>query len=110
MTKLLLDEHIDPELGDYLSQLGHEIRHALNKDRGKQDIEHFQSAQENKEVIVTRDDDFLSIAKENNHQGLIFLTSYADTSKLGKQVEKVLELYGPEELQNTVIYLPEPEI
>lgn len=104
--KIVLDEHIDPELGEYLAEEGHEAFHTLKYGRGQTDREHLESAKQKDAVIVTRDDDFLSIASKKQHPGIIFLTSYASISKLGEQIAHNLEGYSREDLRNSVLYLP----
>ncbi|MFB6147339.1 MAG: DUF5615 family PIN-like protein [Candidatus Nanohaloarchaea archaeon] len=37
--KLLLDEHVDPELGAYLENHGHEVEHVLEDRLGDEDRE-----------------------------------------------------------------------
>lgn len=104
--KFLLDEHVDPELGAYLENHGHEVEHVLEDRRGDDDRELLEHARNQGSMVVTRDDDFLRQAGRKEHPGIVFLTRHAPVRHLGAGIDRKMEELD-DEIRNSVLFLPE---
>lgn len=75
--------------------------------RGENDKELIKYARENNRTILTKDADFLREDKKGtSHTGIIFISEELRVGELIREVKKISLLYGREELQDTVVFLP----
>lgn len=76
-VRFLIDHHIDPTVADGLSARGHNVTTAWAEDLEEAaDRTILAHAQNQKRVVITNDDDFLSLVKKESieHAGIIFIT------------------------------------
>ncbi|MBI2583237.1 MAG: DUF5615 family PIN-like protein [Candidatus Aenigmarchaeota archaeon] len=105
-TKFLADEHIFLSSVEHLKVLGVDIRSVQEADlRAKSDREVLQAAASDGRVLVTNDSDFLNIAEEIQHAGIIFLTRPMNTGELIREIHKISLIYSAEDLKNGIIYM-----
>lgn len=102
----LLDEHIPSSVAEELEGRGVDVKTVYDAELdGAPDTEILEFAEQHKRVIVTQDSDFLKFDKEK-HPGIVFLTEPTGIGDLTKELAKVLENFEPEDLENSVVYIP----
>jgi len=106
--RFLADEHIDLPAIKSLRARGTDIISLKEANlRGFPDDEILLFANKENRVIVTRDKDFLRLASSGTrHKGIIFLTKSLDTSNLIRELEKITILYKPQDVENSIFYIP----
>ncbi|MBI2659625.1 DUF5615 family PIN-like protein [Candidatus Woesearchaeota archaeon] len=104
--KFLADENIDLPAVKALKRLGVDIVSIHDVEmRGYEDKEVLNYGEENERAVITQDSDLLRLhSKGAEHAGIIFLTEPLDTSRLIKEIQKIIMLF--DNLENTVIYIP----
>lgn len=104
--KFYLDEHIDPDLAEILSERGHKVLEVRNSSTGISDMSHLKTASREQAVIITMDDDFLKLVEEQeNHHSVIKVNQCYRVNRLADMTEESTENLKPEEMKNTVIYI-----
>jgi len=108
MIVLQCDEHISKALIRSLKAKGVPIFTSDDeKLRGMSDKELFQFCQKKSRVLFTNDTDFFSIGKENDHQGIIFLTNQqAPIRDVIKRILFFLYSVSEEQWKNGIFYVP----
>ena len=73
--RILLDENVDNRLKEFLEEnLEFEVRTTFdNSLTGTKDKHIMEYCLENETVVMTHDDDFLSLASSNSHPSIIYL-------------------------------------
>lgn len=105
--KFYLDEHIDPVVGELLEDKGHSVTRTTENELGLSDREHVQRALRDKSVLVTMDDDFLSLADSvDSFPGVFFITGYYKPKKIAESIDSSVEDLTVEQMKNSVIYIP----
>ncbi len=107
--RFYLDENVHrfKALATGLRRLGIDVQTVL--DAGKRcadDDEQFQYAQETTRVLFTNDADFLSMASNQSHVGLVFCPRRKlSMGQVIQRLELIWELLDPEDMHNNVEYL-----
>ncbi len=106
--RFLSDENIEFSITVALKRLGIDIvaiDETGNKGAGDKEILAF--ARENRRVVITRDSDFLKLhSKGAEHAGIIFIPDFLPIGVIVKEIERVSLLFNPEDIQNSVIFVP----
>jgi predicted nuclease of predicted toxin-antitoxin system len=109
----LLDEHLPKALAIGLRLRGIEVSMAYAEGvDGFSDVELLHYATNHNMVLISQDDDLLVIAADLQTQGIAFsgvIYSHQRQLSVGELVrdlELVANTLEPEEIQNTVLYLP----
>ncbi|MFB6159530.1 MAG: DUF5615 family PIN-like protein [Candidatus Nanohalobium sp.] len=104
-VSFLLDEHLPSSVAEELEGRGVDVKtvYDVNLD-GTPDSEILEFAEDDR-VIVTQDSDFLELDEEQ-HSGIVFLTEPVGIGDLTKELARVLENFEPEDLENSVVYIP----
>lgn len=104
--KFYLDEHIDPDLAEILSEKGYKVLEVRNRSTGESDMSHLKTASREQAIIITMDDDFLKLVeKKEDHPGIIKVNKYYRPKRLADMIEESTENLKPEEMKNAVIYI-----
>jgi len=75
--------------------------------RGQSDEQILVYAKEDGRVVVTSDEDFLTLnAKDVEHAGIAFLTKCLGIAALKEEIEKVSLIFESEHLKNRVVFIP----
>lgn len=105
--KFFSDEHIDLPAVKSLQERGIDIVSVQELGlRGRPDEELIKLASKQRRCIITRDKDFLRLAKSTDHKGIFFLTRQLDTGDIIREVEKLILLYNEKDMENSVIFIP----
>ncbi len=106
--KFLADEHIELSVVNGIKSLGVDIESIdLLGKKGLDDRNILNFANENSEVVITRDSDFLRLHNKGmDHMGIIFIPTNLSIGEIIKEVEKISVLFDPADLQNTIIFIP----
>lgn len=101
----LLDEHIPSSVARELKANDVNVKtvYEIGLD-GRPDSEILIYAKENELVIVTQDSDFLKLDDEN--LGIVFLTEPLEIGDLMRQLTGIIEKFNPEEMKNSIFYIP----
>lgn len=105
--KFLADEHIDLDAVISLQKRGVAIV-SINQTnlRGKSDSEIIEYAKKFQMAIVTRDKDFLGLAKSIPHNGIVYLTKQLNAGAIVRELEKISLIYRNEDIVGQVVYMP----
>lgn len=101
--RLLLDEHVDPEVITRLRNRGHDVEHvdfvpALGK--GATDSELAAYSNETGRTIVTYDDDFIREVDQNQYRAVLFFENDSVSAReLTDIVHAMSEQYPYDEVQ-----------
>jgi predicted nuclease of predicted toxin-antitoxin system len=102
-----LDEHVDPAIATALRRAGIDV--TTTNDAGlrtKDDEVHLNFARSEGRVIVTRDQDFLRVARRvADHPGVAFYTSNQSLREIIEALILVYEVMLPEEMVGQIEYL-----
>ena len=101
MLKFYTDENVHVSVAKALKERGVDIITA--RDAGmlhKNDEAQLAFAEKQKRVLVTHDQDFLSL--KANHYGIMFFTKQISVGQYVEEIELVHLDYSPEDLKNTV--------
>ena len=106
-TRFLADEHVDIPAVTALKARGVDIISVEDANlRGCPDKDILALANKDQRVVVTRDKDFLRLARTERHCGIIFLTRSLNVGDLIREIEKIIVIYKPKDLENAVFYIP----
>jgi predicted nuclease of predicted toxin-antitoxin system len=103
--KFLLDEHLNPAVASGLENRGYEATTILGQElTSLEDRKILEYAFNNEFVIVTNDDDFLSLIDDVEHEGIVFVTNQElrVSNIISEIAEKVSQV---EDMENTVLYV-----
>ena len=103
--KFLLDEHVNPAVASGLENRGHEATTILGQElTSLEDRKVLKYAFNNQFVIVTNDDDFLSLIDDVQHEGIVFVTNQEMrvSNIISEIAEKVSQV---EDMENTVLFV-----
>jgi len=104
-VSFLLDEHLPSSVAEELEGRGVDVKTVYDVELdGTPDSEILEFAERDNRVIVTQDSDFLELDEE--HSGIVFLTEPVGIGDLTRELARVLENFEPEDLENSVIYIP----
>lgn len=102
----LLDEHLPSSVAEELEGRGVDVKTVYDVSLdGTPDSGILEFAEQDNRVIVTQDSDFLEL-NEEQHSGIVFLTEPVGIGDLTRELARVLENFEPEDLENSVIYIP----
>ncbi|MBI4020529.1 MAG: DUF5615 family PIN-like protein [Candidatus Aenigmarchaeota archaeon] len=105
--RFLADEHIDLPAFQKLKLRGVDIISVIETNlRSSPDREILEFANKNGRAVITMDKDFIVLSSSVPHKGIIFLTRRLDTGDIIREVEKLLLVYKPHEIANSVVYAP----
>ena len=81
-----LDEHVDPAIANALRRAGVDVTTTIEAGlRTQNDEAHLHFARSEGRVIITRDQDFLRLARSAlEHSGIVFYTANQSIEKLSK--------------------------
>jgi predicted nuclease of predicted toxin-antitoxin system len=105
--RIYVDESVNVTVAEGLKRRG--INAFSAKDLGKlgiTDEEQLETAVQNKAAIFTHDADFLRIAAETNHWGIIYVHQQKiSVGECIKKLKVLAETTRPEEIRNKIIFL-----
>lgn len=101
------DEHVDPAIATALRRVGINVTTTIQVGlRAKSDDAHFQFAQNERRVVVTRDQDFLRVAsKVSGHCGIVFFTASQSMREIIEGLILIHEAMTPQEMLGHIEYL-----
>lgn len=104
----LLDEHIPTSLAEDLLNKSASVETVYDCGlEGSSDSKILNYANENAEVIVTKDSDFLKMdSRGREHSGIVFVTAHLEVGDLNSELQKLLGQFESSDLDNAVIYIP----
>lgn len=106
--KLLADENVRRTVVTILKNLDVDVVHILGIGRrGMPDEELIKYARKEERVIVTHDKDFLVLAGEQEHTGIIFITKLLSAKREAKEIVTVIDFYKAKEMKNVIVYIPQ---
>lgn len=102
-----LDEHVDPAIAAALQRAGIDVTTTIQAGlRTKDDEAHLRFARGESRVIVTRDQDFLRLAKGPlDHAGIVFYTANQSIREIIEGLILIYEVMMPGEMIGRVDYL-----
>jgi predicted nuclease of predicted toxin-antitoxin system len=102
-----LDEHVDPAIAAALRRAGIDVTTTIQAGLRTQDDEsHLRFARDERRVIVTRDQDFLRLAKGAlDHSGIVFYTANQSIRETIEGLILIYEVMLPDEMAGRVEYL-----
>jgi len=100
--KILLDENVDNRIKDFLESKGFDVETTYEKDLDESnDKELLETALENREVILTHDDDFLGLVdRKKLHPTILFLPQRIRFREMKRRLETLEDFNA----KNQVIY------
>jgi len=103
------DENVWMPVAEGLRRRGWEVPTAVEEGTlGYTDREHLRYARENDWLILTFDDDFLSLVEsdyEGEHSGVVYISQHGkDVGDLVRRVDSALERGNTEDTSDEVIY------
>jgi predicted nuclease of predicted toxin-antitoxin system len=102
-----LDEHVDPAIATALRRAGIDVTTTNEAGlRTKDDEAHLQFGRAEGRVIVTRDQDFLRMAKGTaDHPGVVFYTANQSLREIIEGLILIYEVLLPGEMMERIEYL-----
>ena len=101
-----LDEHVDPAVAFALRRAGIDVTTTIEAGlRTKNDQAHLQFAKQEGRIIVTRDQDFLRLARSTDHSGIVFFTANQSMREIIEGLVLIYEVMRPEEMAGNLEYL-----
>jgi|SRR5438067_4817933 len=102
-----LDEHVDPAIATALRRAGIDVTTTIEAGlRTGDDSAHIHFARAESRVIVTRDQDFLRVARDvSDHCGIIFYTTNQSMREIIEGLILIYEVLRPDEMAGSVEYL-----
>ena len=102
-----LDEHVDPAIATALRRAGIDVTTTIEAGlRTKEDEAHLQFARTERRVIVTRDQDFLRIARGTvDHPGVVFYTASQSIREIIEGLILIYEVLLASEMVGQIEYL-----
>jgi len=102
-----LDEHVDPAIAIALRRAGIDVTTTIEAGlRTKDDQAHLLFARGKGRVIVTRDQDFLSLAAATkNHPGIVFYTADQSMREIIEGLILIYEVMLPDEMAGWIEYI-----
>jgi len=102
-----LDEHVDPAIATALRRAGINVTTTIEAGlRTKDDEAHLLFAGTEKRVIVTRDQDFLRVAKDApDHSGIVFYSANHSMREIIEGLILIYEVMLPEQMARHVEYI-----
>ncbi|HVS80201.1 MAG TPA: DUF5615 family PIN-like protein [Pyrinomonadaceae bacterium] len=102
-----LDEHVDPAIATALRRAGIDVTTTNEVGlRTRDDEAHLQFARAEGRVIVTRDQDFLSVAgRVADHSGIAFYTANQSLREIIEGLILIYEVMLPSEMSGQIEYL-----
>ncbi len=73
---------------------------------GRSDAEQFSFAIREKRALITHDGDFLILAKNREHCGILFFTRQLPVGIAAEEIERMCFVLNAEDLRNSVVFLP----
>jgi predicted nuclease of predicted toxin-antitoxin system len=108
MRKVYADENVWMPVVEGLRRRGWEITSAIEEDTlGASDLEHLKYASDRGWVILTFDDDFLSLVDgmETQHPGVVFISQYGkDVGDLVRRIDGMLENNSNRDLDDEILF------
>lgn len=104
------DENVWQPVADGLRRRGWDVTTTLDENTlGYSDAEHLQYAADRGWILLTFDDDFLSLveAKSNppSHSGIVFISQHRkDVGEIVRRVDTALERHADRDLSGEVVY------
>ena len=102
-----LNEHVDPAVATALRRAGIDTTTTIEAGlRTKDDLAHLEFAQTERRVIVTRDQDFLRLARERPaHSGIVFYTARQSLREIIEGLILIYEVMHPIEMDGHIEYI-----
>jgi predicted nuclease of predicted toxin-antitoxin system len=102
-----LDEHVDPAIATALRRAGIDVTTTIEAGlRTRNDEAHLQFAHNEGRVIVTRDQDFLRLARQiSDHPGIVFHTANQSMREIIEGLILIHEVMIPGEMAGRVEYI-----
>ena len=107
--RIYADENVNAAIVEGLKRRGVEIWSASGTGKlGLSDKEQLKYASEEKAVIFTHDDDFLSMAAESEieHHGIIYAhQQHLSIGECIRRLKTLVETMSPDEMHNRILFL-----
>lgn len=105
--RILADEEMESLTVHRLRNYGHDVAHVASRDelRGASDATLAGFAAEDDRLVLTHDDDFLSLP-EDDHDGVLFVPSGMSPEEVADAVHGVSEYMSQDEV-DSVVYVTE---
>ena len=102
-----LDEHVDPAIATALRRAGIDVTTTIEVGlRTKNDEAHLQFARAEGRAIVTRDQDFLRVARKmSGHSGIVFYTASQSMREIIEGLILIYEVLSLDEMVGHVEYI-----
>ena len=99
-----LDEHVDPAIATALRRAKIDVTSTIEAGlRAKDDEAHLEFARVQRRVIVTRDQDFLRLARGSaTHPGIVFYIANQSMPEIIEGLILICEVMTPEEMVGRV--------
>jgi predicted nuclease of predicted toxin-antitoxin system len=104
------DENVWQPVADGLRRRGWEVTTTLDEDTlGYSDSEHLRYAAEHDWILLTFDDDFLSLVESKpdppSHSGIVFISQHRrDVGEIVRRVDTALERHDGYDFSGEIIY------
>jgi predicted nuclease of predicted toxin-antitoxin system len=101
-----LNEHVDPAIATALRRARIDVITTIEASlRTKNDEAHLQFARAEQRLIVTRDQDFLRLAREFDHSGIVFYSANQSMREIIEGLILIYEVMHPQEMLGNIEYL-----
>ena len=107
LLSFLADEHVKRSYVRALRAHGFEVvAVSEGSDTGRQDSHHLETSRERDLVVLTNDDDFVRLARQHSHSGILFYSDQShDPGDVVTAIRRVDRYFSPEDMQNHVEWL-----
>jgi predicted nuclease of predicted toxin-antitoxin system len=105
--RFFADEHVKSAYVTILRSNGYEVS-AVGRDyeSGVEDDEHLERCRNERRVIITNDDDFVRLAENRPHAGVIRYEKQSHSpKKFLRAVMRIDEFFSPEEMRDHIEWL-----
>ena len=107
MVRIYADESVNVAIVEGLKRRGVDAFSARDAGKlGLSDEEQLEFAMRNRAVIFTHDVDFLRMALDREHHGIIYVHQQkVSIGECVRRLKRIVEVKSPEEMRNQVIFL-----
>jgi len=103
----LADEHVKRSYVRALRANGFEVvAVSESNDTGQADARHVETSSEQDLVVLTNDDDFVRLAEERSHGGIVFYSNQgSDPGEIVRGIRRIDQHFSPTEIRNHIEWL-----
>jgi len=102
----LADEHVRRAYVNALRANGFDLTAVAEENSGRSDDHHLGTARDRDLVVLTNDDDFVRLAQEHEHSGIVFYNEQThDPSEFVTAVRRLDEQFSAEAMRDHVEWL-----